>query len=43
MSKLESHYWGEEIKRTLNEMKDLCGKKKRLFWMHLKTVTRHTP
>ena len=28
MSKPESHYWGEEIKRTLNEMKYLCGKKK---------------
>ena len=31
MSKPESHYWGEEIKRTLNEMKDLCGKKKDHF------------
>ena len=31
MSKPESHYWGEKIKRTLTEMKGLCEKKKDHF------------
>ena len=35
MSKPQSHYWGEEIKRNEGTMR----KEKRSLWMHLKTVT----